>query len=78
MFRRFFSRTNHFRKRILKEGGFSHIEQYMYEQHPMLRRASTECMCNLVVQEEVSDVQKNFEQRIRNEFSDRSILCRRK
>jgi len=41
------------RKRILKEDGFAHIEQYMYEDHPMLRRAATECMCNLVNQEEV-------------------------
>ncbi|CAF4002723.1 unnamed protein product [Rotaria magnacalcarata] len=45
------------RKRILKEGGFSSIEQYMFEEHPMLRRAATECMCNLVIQEEVM---KNF------------------
>jgi ribosomal protein S13 len=43
----------HVRKRILKEDGFANIEQYMYEQHKMLRRAATECMCNLVVQEEV-------------------------
>ena len=41
------------RKRILKEGGFSNIEQYMFEEHPMLQRAAIECMCNLVVQEEV-------------------------
>ncbi|CAF2437829.1 unnamed protein product [Rotaria sp. Silwood2] len=41
------------RKRILKEGGFVNIEHYMYEQHNMLRRAATECMCNLAVQEEV-------------------------
>ncbi|CAF3540047.1 unnamed protein product [Adineta steineri] len=41
------------RKRILKEDGFSNIEQYMFEEHPMLKRAATECMCNLVVQEEV-------------------------
>lgn len=44
------------RKRILKEGGFSQIEQYMFEEHPMLRRAATECMCNLVVQEEVRNL----------------------
>jgi ribosomal protein S13 len=44
----------HVRKRILKEDGFPNIEQYMYEDHQMLRRAATECMCNLVVQEEVS------------------------
>lgn len=41
------------RKRILKEDGFSSIEQYMFEEHPMLQRAATECMCNLVVQDEV-------------------------
>lgn len=41
------------RKRILKEDGFAHIEHYMYEEHQMLRRAATECMCNLAVQEEV-------------------------
>ncbi|CAF0734157.1 unnamed protein product [Adineta ricciae] len=41
------------RKRILKEQGFPDIEQYMYEDHRMLRRAATECMCNLVSQEEV-------------------------
>jgi hypothetical protein len=44
------------RKRILKEGGFSHIEQYLFEEHPMLKRAATECMCNLVVQEEVREI----------------------
>jgi hypothetical protein len=49
------------RKRILKEDGFSHIEQYMFEEHPMLRRAATECMCNLVVQEEVKkNINNNF------------------
>ncbi|CAF3590275.1 unnamed protein product [Rotaria sp. Silwood1] len=41
------------RKRILKEDGFSNIEQYMFEEHPMLKRAAVECMCNLVVQEEI-------------------------
>ncbi|CAF1354600.1 unnamed protein product [Rotaria sordida] len=41
------------RKRILKEGGFTNIEHYMYEEHKMLRRAATECICNLVAQEEV-------------------------
>ncbi|CAF2851079.1 unnamed protein product [Rotaria sp. Silwood2] len=41
------------RKRILKEGGFSTIEQYMFEEHSMLGQAPVECMYNLVVQEEV-------------------------
>ncbi|CAF4055958.1 unnamed protein product, partial [Rotaria sp. Silwood2] len=40
------------RKRILKEGGFSTIEQYMFEEHSMLGQAPVECMYNLVVQEE--------------------------
>ncbi|CAF3824723.1 unnamed protein product [Rotaria sp. Silwood1] len=30
------------RKRILKEDGFSSIEQYMFEEHPLLRRAAVE------------------------------------
>lgn len=29
------------------------IEHYMYDDHPMLRRAATECICNMVNQEEV-------------------------
>ncbi|CAF4420224.1 unnamed protein product [Rotaria sp. Silwood2] len=41
------------RKRILKEGEFSTIEQYMFEEHSMLGQAPVECMYNLVVQEEV-------------------------
>lgn len=51
----FFHRKNLsiFRKRILKEGGFMSIEHYMYDDHPMLRRAATECICNMVNQEEV-------------------------
>jgi ribosomal protein S13 len=46
------------RKRILKEDGFANIEYYMYEEHRMLRRAATECMCNLVVEDEVRKVFK--------------------
>ena len=40
------------RKRILKEGGFTKIEHYMYEEHEMLKRASTEVMTNLMMCEE--------------------------
>jgi hypothetical protein len=42
-----------FRKSMLKENGFTCIEQYMFDEHPMLRRASTQCICNLVQEEEV-------------------------
>ncbi|XP_033727362.1 LOW QUALITY PROTEIN: protein unc-45 homolog A-like [Pecten maximus] len=41
------------RKRIVAEKGVSMIENYMTEEHEMLSRASTECMCNLVMNEEV-------------------------
>jgi len=48
------------RKRILKEDGFANIEHYMYEEHQMLRRAATECICNLVTQEEVRKFPMKF------------------
>nr|BAG30786.1 similar to CG2708-PA [Papilio xuthus] len=41
------------RNRILKEGGLSKIEQYMFEEHVMLQRAATQCICNLLQSEEV-------------------------
>ncbi|CAF0902489.1 unnamed protein product, partial [Didymodactylos carnosus] len=41
------------RKRILKDGGFTSIEHYMYEEHDQLRRAATECICNMTIQDEV-------------------------
>lgn len=41
------------RNRILKEGGLSKIELYLYEDHMMLQRAATQCICNLVQSEEV-------------------------
>lgn len=41
------------RNRILKEGGLSKIEQYMFEDHVMLQRAATQCICNLLQSEEV-------------------------
>lgn len=44
-----------FRNRIMNEKGFTQIEHYCYEDHEELRRAGVECMCNLVVNEEVSD-----------------------
>ncbi|XP_026754995.1 protein unc-45 homolog B [Galleria mellonella] len=41
------------RNRILKEGGLSKIEHYLYEDHTMLLRAATQCVCNLVLSEDV-------------------------
>lgn len=41
------------RKRIYKEQGISNIEQYMFETDEELRVAGTECICNLVKDEDV-------------------------
>lgn len=41
------------RNRILKEGGLAKIEHYLYEDHEMLLRAATQCICNLLQSEEV-------------------------
>lgn len=41
------------RNRILKDGGFSHVEQYIYEDHEMLKRASVECIANLILSDQV-------------------------
>ncbi|XP_053617527.1 protein unc-45 homolog B [Plodia interpunctella] len=46
------------RQRILKEGGLSKIEHYLYEDHTMLIRAATQCICNLV---QSDDVIKTYE-----------------
>ena len=53
------------RKRIIKEGGISRIEYYMYEDHEMLRRASVECMCNMVMSEDVLDTFKGENDRVK-------------
>lgn len=46
------------RQRILKEEGFSKIENYMFEDHEYICRAATQCMCNMTQSE---DVVKYFE-----------------
>ncbi|XP_059052848.1 protein unc-45 homolog B [Achroia grisella] len=46
------------RNRILKEGGLAKIEHYLYEDHMMLLRAATQCICNLL---QSDDVIKTFE-----------------
>lgn len=44
------------RTRIIKEKGISQIEHYCYEEHEEIRRAAVECLCNMVVDDEVCDV----------------------
>jgi len=43
-----------FRKRVVAEKGTSEIESYMLDDHEMLKRAAAECMCNMVLNEDVS------------------------
>ncbi|XP_053320357.1 protein unc-45 homolog A [Spea bombifrons] len=44
------------RGKIIKEKAVPMIEGYMFEEHEMIRRASTECMCNLAMSKEVQDL----------------------
>lgn len=46
------------RSRILKEGGLSKIENYLYEDHQYLCRAAVQCVCNLTMS---PDVVKTYE-----------------
>ncbi|KAG8191985.1 hypothetical protein JTE90_002255 [Oedothorax gibbosus] len=41
------------RQRILKDAGITKVEEYMYEDHEMLRRAATQCIANLMVSDDV-------------------------
>lgn len=45
--------TSSYRQKILKEKAVPMIEGYMFEEHEMIRRAATECMCNLAMSKEV-------------------------
>ncbi|XP_036211447.1 protein unc-45 homolog A isoform X2 [Myotis myotis] len=44
------------RQKILKEKAVPMIEGYMFEDHELIRRAATECMCNLAMSKEVQDL----------------------
>uniref|UniRef100_A0A8C6FMU4 Protein unc-45 homolog B n=1 Tax=Moschus moschiferus TaxID=68415 RepID=A0A8C6FMU4_MOSMO len=48
-------RSDKLRKKIFKEKALPDIENYMFENHDQLRQAATECMCNLVVNQEVQE-----------------------
>ena len=40
----------------MKEKGFPLIESLMFDDHDMVKRAATECVCNMVMCEEVSSL----------------------
>lgn len=41
------------RKRILKENGLTKIETYMFEEHQLLRRAATQVVTNLILEDDM-------------------------
>ena len=51
--------------RIIKEKGVPAIESYMYEEHEMLRRAATQCICNLVCTEEYIQMMEGQNDRVK-------------
>ncbi|XP_072175845.1 protein unc-45 homolog B-like [Diadema setosum] len=53
------------RNRIIKEEGFSQIENYMFEDHDMIKRAATECMCNLVLNEKAFELHLGDNDRVK-------------
>ena len=42
------------RRHIVKERGVVEIESLMFDEHELIKRAATECMCNMILCEEVS------------------------
>lgn len=53
------------RQRILKEGGLSKIEHYMYEDHEHLCRAAMQCITNLTMSEHVVEVYEGDNDRLK-------------
>lgn len=53
------------RKRILKEGGLTKIENYAYEDHKHLCRAAVQCLCNLAMSEDVVKVYEGENDRLK-------------
>ncbi|XP_055343715.1 protein unc-45 homolog B-like [Paramacrobiotus metropolitanus] len=49
------------RQRIVKDGGLAKVEHYLYEEHEMLKRAATECVCNLMLSPDLQDLYINVE-----------------
>ena len=44
----------------MKEDGFFTIEQLMFDDDPELKKTATECMCNMVLNEEAFNKFKDF------------------
>ncbi|XP_076457084.1 protein unc-45 homolog B-like isoform X2 [Babylonia areolata] len=53
------------RKRILTDRGLQSIERCMFEEHAMIRRAATECMCNMMMSETVLEMCEGDNDRVK-------------
>lgn len=59
------SMSDSVRNRIVKEKGIAQIEHYCFEEHEDIRRAAVECLCNMVVNEEVQKMFQGENDRIK-------------
>ena len=53
------------RNRIMKDCGLSKIENYMFEEHEMLRRAATECVNNLITHKHAIEAYEGENDRVK-------------
>lgn len=53
------------RLRIIKEGGIPAIDNYVYEEHDMLRRAATQCLTNLTMSPDVVKIYEGKNDRLK-------------
>ena len=53
------------RSRIFKDSGFSRIDSYLYEEHPLLKRAAVQCLVNLITSEEAVRIYEGDNDRVK-------------
>ncbi|GAB0093021.1 Protein unc-45 homolog B [Sergentomyia squamirostris] len=59
------SQSESIRQRILNEQGLTRIEMYLMEDHQMLTRAATQCICNLVMSPDVVKLHEKENDRVK-------------
>lgn len=53
------------RLRIIKDGGIPKIDNYLYEEHEMLRRAATQCLTNMTMSPDVIKIYEGENDRLK-------------
>lgn len=53
------------RLRIIQDGGISQIDNYVYEEHDMLRRAATQCLTNMTISPEIVKIYEGENDRLK-------------